>query len=94
MLGVVVACAVLQAWLVFRFGGKFEFQSRAFQLWPALIVTARRLFLWPVLGNDWELGLAAKTATPSAAWCSLRSNAPVVPNNNNSAGVTAPGIPA
>ncbi|MSU50222.1 MAG: hypothetical protein EXS37_14245 [Opitutus sp.] len=51
-LGAVVACAAVQAALIVRTGPKFEFQSAAFQLWPNLVVLARRLVVWPVLGRD------------------------------------------
>lgn len=56
--GVAAVCAAVQAWLIVRTGPKFEFQSAAFHLWPNLVVIARRLIVWPLLGRDLALGLS------------------------------------
>lgn len=51
-------CAALQAWFVMRTGPRFEFQTEPLRLWPNLVVLARRLIVWPVLGRDLALGLS------------------------------------
>lgn len=50
-------CAAIQAWFVVRTGPHFDFQSEPLRLWPNLVVLARRLVVWPVLGRDLALGL-------------------------------------
>jgi hypothetical protein len=54
----VVACAAIQAWFVIRTGPRFEFQSEPLRLWPNLVVLARRLVIWPVLGREAALGFS------------------------------------
>jgi hypothetical protein len=50
--GIVLVCAAIQAWFVVRTGPRFEFQSDPLRLWPNLVVLARRLVIWPVLGRE------------------------------------------
>ena len=58
-LGVVLALAAVQAWCVIHTGPRFGYQSDPFQLWPNLVVAARRLVVWPVLGGDAARALPA-----------------------------------
>jgi hypothetical protein len=56
---IVGAAAALQAWYVFRVGPKFEFQAVPLQFWPNLVVLARRLVAWPLIGYGPALALSA-----------------------------------
>jgi hypothetical protein len=58
-LGVVLLGSAVQAWFIVRTGPKFDFQSAPFHLGPNLVVLARRVVLWPVLGRELTLGLSA-----------------------------------
>ncbi|MBL9189260.1 MAG: hypothetical protein JNK23_17390 [Opitutaceae bacterium] len=49
---IVAAGAALQAWFVVATGPRFEYQAQALQLWPNLVALARRLVVWPVLGQE------------------------------------------
>ncbi|WP_414663862.1 hypothetical protein [Horticoccus sp. 23ND18S-11] len=59
LLAIAVACAAVQAWFVVRTGPRFEFQSAPLQLFPNLVILARRVVLWPLLGRDLALALPA-----------------------------------
>ena len=58
-LAIVLACAALQAWFVWRTGPKFSFQTQAFHFGPTFEVLARRVVLWPIAGYDRALELPA-----------------------------------
>jgi hypothetical protein len=53
----VLVCAAIQAWFV-RNGPRFDYQSAPFELGPTLVVLARRLIVWPLLGRDLALHLS------------------------------------
>jgi hypothetical protein len=57
VLAVVAFCAGIQAWFVFKTSPTFDYQSAPFQLLPGLTVLARRLLVWPVLGDHLALSL-------------------------------------
>ena len=57
---VVIVCAAVQAWFVVKTGPRFEFQAEPLRFMPNLVVFARRLVVWPVLGPDLALSLPPK----------------------------------
>jgi hypothetical protein len=57
VLALLGACAGIQAWFVITTGPKFDYQSEPVRLFAMLPVIARRLIVWPVLGERIALGL-------------------------------------
>lgn len=49
---VVAGAAALQAWFIHTAGPRFEHQDLALRAWPAIEIIARRLIVWPLLGQD------------------------------------------
>lgn len=76
-LALVGAGAALQVWFMVTTGPRFDYQSAPFQLGPTLVVLARRLVIWPLLGRDLATGLPAPVVGALgvtilgavAAWC-------------------------
>jgi hypothetical protein len=57
ILALAAACAATQAWFVIRTGPKFEYQSAPFHLLDAINVIARRLLVWPMVGDKLALSI-------------------------------------
>jgi hypothetical protein len=79
-LAVLGICVAVQAWLVIRTGPRFDYQAQPFALYPNLVVLARRLFVWPLLGRDFALGLPhgaiatiGALGTVVVGWCTFRA---------------------
>ncbi len=75
------ACAALQLWFVLRTGPHFEYQDQPFNLWTTLVVLARRLVVWPLLGRDLANSLPGHLLvaigaafTAALGWASLRAD--------------------
>jgi hypothetical protein len=57
LLLVVAATAAVQAWFIVRTGPKFDYQAQPIHVAPIVTVLARRLLVWPTLGDHLALTL-------------------------------------
>jgi hypothetical protein len=55
---VMLLCAAVQAWFVIRTAPRFDYQAVPLAIGPNLVILARRLVVWPVLGNDLAMQLS------------------------------------